>query len=270
MSEKPQPPEKTTGGLTIVPISVAYASGGKQWLLPYAFRYFRAHPCETLIEPFAGSGVVGLSLLHAGIIQRLVLVEKDDRFACLLHGIVNDGTIAERYAAFECVLDKIGSLYRTEETAFRYLVQSRVCNRGRFDGGLRNPVHRRWARDMVVRNIQRVQQMRDRITIICGDALQWMESYVTDPYVGCYADPPYSADPKSKGRTIYRYHKLNHKRLFALLAAWRGSWLLTEDNTRTVRRLSLAHRFAFRRVRMNSAENQWKSELMIWRKRRIS
>jgi site-specific DNA-adenine methylase len=118
---------------------------------------------------------------------------------------------------------------------------------------------------MVVENIRRVQAMRDRITVIPGDAFDVMPWFAGGRDVGCFVDPPYSADSASKGRTLYLYHKLNHQKLFSVLANWRGSWVLTEDNTRTIRRLALCYRFASERVPMNASDNTRKHELVIWR-----
>src|SRR5208283_3497095 len=218
-------------------------AGKKQWFVPYATKFFRAHPCQTLIEPFAGSAIVGLSLLHAGIIERLVLVEKDKRIARLLNGLVHDPDLADKYGAFNCTLENVKNLLRTEKSAFRYLVQSRCCYRAKFDGGLDKPIDAHWSRDQIVANIRRVYAMRDRIKVVCGDALKEMRKYAADRTVGCFADPPYTADTRSKGYSLYLHHKLDHKNLFALLAQWRGSWLLTEDNSRMVRRLAACYRF---------------------------
>lgn len=86
----------------MLPIAVPQYAGRKQWFLPYAEKFFRAHRCTTLIEPFAGSAIVGLSLLNSAIVERLVLVEKDERIACLLKGLVQDPELADRYATFKC------------------------------------------------------------------------------------------------------------------------------------------------------------------------
>ena len=147
-------------------------------------------------------------------------------------------------------------------------MQTRCSNRARFDGGLRSTIDARYCREMVVENIRRVQAMRDRITVIYGDAFEVMPWYANDPDTGCWADPPYGADTNSKGHTLYLLHKLKHQKLFSLLSQWRGSWLLTEDNTRMVRRLALCYRFAKKRVPMNTSDNKRKHELVIWRKRR--
>ena len=253
----------------VLPISIAPYPGKKEWFVPYAAKFFRAHPCQTLIEPFAGSAIVGLSLLHAGIIEGLVLVEKDERIACLLNGLLSDPELADRYEAFKCTLENVKNLLRTEQSAFRYLVQSRCCNRARFDGGLYTQIDSHWCCEKVVANIRRVYAMRDRIKVVHGDALEEMRKCAADRTVGCFADPPYTADISGKGHSLYLHHKLDHKNLFALLAQWRGSWLLTEDNSRMVRRLAACYRFNSKRVRMKTADNKRKSELVMWRKRRV-
>src|SRR5579863_9795653 len=116
---------KTHNPQRVLPISMALYPGAKQLFIQHAARFFRAYPCQTLLEPFAGSGVVGFSLLYAGIIERLVLVERRPEIALMLHGIVNDSTLADRYAEFQCTRANVIELLRTEHSAFRYLVQTR-------------------------------------------------------------------------------------------------------------------------------------------------
>jgi site-specific DNA-adenine methylase len=111
--------------------------------------------------------------------------------------------------------------------------------------------------------------MRDAIVVINGDAFAEMPKYAADRNVGCFADPPYTADSKSRGHMLYRHHKLDHQTLFSLLAGWHGPWLLTEDNSRMIRRLAVCYRFDYKRVPMRTALNEKKKELMIWRRHRV-
>jgi site-specific DNA-adenine methylase len=253
----------------VLPIHAFSYPGGKRWFLPRAAKFFRAHQCQILIEAFAGSGVVGLSLLHAGIIKQLVLVEKNKKVASILQAMLDDPGLADRYAAFECTRTNVEHLIRTEQSAFRYLVHARCCYRGRFDLSLDPQIDHHFCREKVVANIRRVREMRDAIVVINGDAFAEIPKYAADRSVGCFADPPYSADPRSKGHMLYRDHKLSHQKLFSLLARWHGPWLLTEDNSRMVRRLALCYRFHCKRVPMRTAINEKKKELMIWRKRKV-
>jgi DNA adenine methylase len=253
----------------ILPIHVAPYPGSKRWFLPRAAKFFRAHQCRTLIEPFAGSGIVGLSLLHAGIVNQLVLVEKNKKVASILQAMLDDPGLADRYAAFECTRTNVENLIQNEHSAFRYLVHARCCYRGRFDLSLDPRIDAHFCRDKVVASIRRVHAMRDAIVVINGDAFAEMPKYAADRTVGCFADPPYSADPRSKGHMLYRDHRLNHQKLFSLLSGWHGPWLLTEDNSRMVRRLAACYRFHYKRVPMRTALCEKKKELMIWRKRRV-
>jgi DNA adenine methylase len=250
-------------------VSIALYPGRKHDFVQSAARHFRAHPCHTLVEPFAGSAVVGLSLLYAQIIERLILVEKDDDVFCLLSGITTDPSLADRYAAFECTRENVRQVLKHETGAFKYLVLSRVSNRAKWWGGLRTDIASRWCPDVVVPNLRRVYEMRDRITLIHGDGLEVMRAHAVDETVGCFADPPYTADLTSKGGTLYRHHRLNHKRLFSILASWHGPWLMTQDNSRLVRRLALCHRLNTKRIRMNNSDNVIMHELAIWRKRTV-
>ena len=255
--------------LAVLPIHVAPYPGSKRWFLPRAAKFFHAHQCHTLIEPFAGSGIVGLSLLHAGTIKRLVLVEKNRKVASILQAMLDDPALADRYAAFECTRTNVENLIRNEESAFRYLVHARCCYRGRFDLALDPQIDAHFCREKVVASIRRVHAMRDSIVVINGDAFAEMPKYAADRNVGCFADPPYTADPRSRGHMLYRHHRLHHQKLFSLLAGWHGPWLLTEDNSRMVRRLALCYRFKCKRVSMRTALNEKKKELMIWRRHRV-
>src|SRR5437763_16463580 len=57
--------------------------GGKTWLVPRIRRWLRSlnpRPRE-LAEPFAGGGIVALSALFDNLVQKIVLVEKDEDVA---------------------------------------------------------------------------------------------------------------------------------------------------------------------------------------------
>lgn len=253
---------KNNGAIT--PVSIALFPGRKWWFLRYAAAYFRKHPCRTLYEAFSGSAVVGMTLLYAGIVDRLVLVERDERVACMLNGILNDRAMADKYEAFECTRESVQRLFRTEESAFSFLVQTRVGNRGKLNGGLRVIIEERWCRRLVANSIRRIQTKRDRIEIINGDGVKVIQQHLSDPNAGCFADPPYP----EKGKSLYGY-VVDHPEIFSLLAAWHGPWLLTEDTSVLIRRLVTCYRFSSKRLIMNTADHQKKSELMIWRKRKL-
>lgn len=251
-----------------IPVSCAAYPGSKVQFVQRAAKFFRKRRCQTLLEPFAGSGVVGLSLLHAGIIQSLVLVERDERTACILRGLITEADLAERIEQFDCTRKNVLRLLATEQSAFRYIVQSRTvyrCRFGRCEASQYRNVAYRWCPEYAAANIRRAYAMRDRITVIHGDAFAEMAKHWKDPAVGIFADPPYSADKTSKGHTVYLHHRLNHQKLFSMLRHWHGPWLMTQDNTPAIRRLAACYAFKTKRISMWNADNRKKHELVIWR-----
>jgi site-specific DNA-adenine methylase len=228
--------------------------GSKEGFLPHAEEYFRAHQCQTFVEPFSGSGIVGLSLLGGGIVERLVLVENDPRIAYLLRGLLDDPTLADRYAAFECTQTNVEALMRDEQGAFRWLVESRCSRRGALDGGFSTPIDRLYCRESVAGNIRRVQAMRNRIEVIEGDGLEIMRQHVGEQNVGCFADPPHSPNPQ---------------KLFSVLAGWQGPWLLAEDNSPIVRRLAVCYRFSSQQAPTAAPTGGTNNELVLWHERKL-
>lgn len=249
----------------IIPVSCAAYPGSKVQFVQRAAKFFRKRRCQTMLEPFAGSGVVGLSLLHAGIIEKLILVEKDERVACILRGLITEADLAERIEQFDCTRKNVLRLLATEHSAIRYLVQSRTSYRCRFGRSQFRDVAYRWCPEYMAANIRRAYAMRDRITVIPGDAFAEMAKHWKDPAVGVFADPPYSADPRSHGYELYKHHRLNHQKLFSMLRQWQGPWLMTQDNTPAVRRLAACYAFKTKRLSMWTCTNRKKHELVIWR-----
>jgi len=182
-------------------VSTALYPGRKHDFVQHAAKYFRSHVCHTLLEAFAGSAVTGFSLLYAHTVERLILVEKDEAVICLLNGMLTDPNLADRFAEFECSRENVVNVLKHERGAFRYLVMSRVSNRAKWWGGLRTDIASRWCRELVLSNLRRVYEMRDRIILIHGDGLEVMRAHAADERVGCFADPAYTADSTSKGDT---------------------------------------------------------------------
>src|SRR5207249_3276693 len=57
--------------------------GGKTWFVPHFCHWLTQLPSrpQTLIEPFAGGAIVGLTAVLEGLVDRLVLVEQDEAVA---------------------------------------------------------------------------------------------------------------------------------------------------------------------------------------------
>src|SRR5687767_638626 len=70
--------------------------GGKTWLVPYVRQWLRSlvtKPAE-FAEPFAGGGIVGLSMLFDELATRVSLVELDEQIASVWKVMLGDDGLA--------------------------------------------------------------------------------------------------------------------------------------------------------------------------------
>ena len=74
--------------------------GSKGWFVEYAERFVFGRKLRTIVEPFAGTAVVGLTLLNRGLGERLVVAEKDPELRNLLNVVLGDSDFAGRVTRF--------------------------------------------------------------------------------------------------------------------------------------------------------------------------
>lgn len=256
--------------------------GGKTWLIPRARRWLRAASPRprVLLDAFAGGGSIALLAAAEGLVDEVVMVERDPDVAALwrvaLHGPVED--LARRVEGFTPDAESLSALFATApvddlDRAFTYLVRNRVAH-----GGIVAPragvirvgeygqgVASRWYPDTLARRLRDLVGYRDRVTFIEGDGLDELAARHDDPRVALFLDPPYSAAGKRAGERLYRYATLDHDRLLRLAAGARGPVLVTYDDTPETRERALAVGLAFRSVPMRTRQGRTAYELLIAR-----
>src|SRR5215211_1354145 len=74
--------------------------GGKTWLIPRVRRWLLSRPARPaeLVEPFAGGGIVSLTVAFEGLAERATMVEMDKQLAAVWRTIVEEPAGAERLA----------------------------------------------------------------------------------------------------------------------------------------------------------------------------
>ena len=253
---------------------------GKTWLVPYVRRWLSSldpRPVE-LIEPFAGGGIVGLTAVFEDLVERVVLVEKDEDVAAVWMTILDcEGAewLALRILAFEptpykvrAVLAETGELPLWER-AFRTLLRNRVQRGGILAPGaglLRKGengrgVASRWYPQTLARRILDIAARRSRIRFIAGDGIAEIRARRGRPDLAFYLDPPYPA----AGRRLYRYSEMDHPGLFALACELTGPFLMSYDDAAEIRALAADHGLEARRVPMKNTHHARKFELLIGR-----
>src|SRR5262245_8930109 len=86
--------------------SVFRYPGGKTWLVPTIRKWLKCfdEKPKEFAEPFAGGGIVGLSVIFEDLAERLVMIEKDEDISAVWRTVVVDGNgaqLADRIVGFD-------------------------------------------------------------------------------------------------------------------------------------------------------------------------
>lgn len=224
-----------------LPLYIIKTAGTKSWFVPYALEFLGGWRPETIVEPFAGSGVVGLSLLNEGYTERLVLAEKDEDYLAFWRTALGDSNFSYRVSKWtEQVLDLPfdqqkpfveTSLERMKEQdpGFWTLLRTRIGFNGKKVGGYmteksRGGILSRWPRTLDV-SLDLLYSLRNRITVM-EDGFDALAAFDDE---NCYAfvDPPYTLTDKCPGHVNYDETEVDHDKLHSMLATRKGGWQLT-------------------------------------------
>ena len=225
--------------------------GGKSKLIDALSGYFSLQKMDRFVEVFAGGASVGLALLDAGRIGHLVINDTDPGVYAFWSVVVSSPeSLIKRIKSLEPdrkmvfgLRDMLGTpgFYSENDLAWAQL----VCNRCLFSGiTTANPMKdllSRWNPDGLIKRIERVHAMRDRITVSRIDALELIEqSAYWDGQSTCFIDPPYV----KAGSQLYRryFEDEDHEQLaFLLRSLYQGmpgaDLIITYDDCELIRSL---------------------------------
>ncbi len=238
--------------------------GGKTWLVPRIRQWLNTLPnvAQEFIEPFAGGGIVSLTVAFEKLANHMTMVELDDQVAAVWQTILSGDAewLAEQIIKFEMTADAVREILSNEprslqEKAFQTIVKNRV-NRGGIlapgagmikQGEKGKGLKSRWYPETLKRRILQIAEIRDRITFITGDGLEILTQNIHRPDVLFFIDPPYTAAGKKAGHRLYQYAQLNHEKLFELAAQISGDFLMTYDESQEVKAWANFHRFDWQR-----------------------
>jgi len=285
--KEPEAPYRTAADVDLAqPVNVAAVpqrspfryAGGKTWLVPYARSWLSSlEPrTSTLIEPFAGGAIVGLTAGFEGLVDHVVLVEKDPDVASVWRAILGGQAdwLASRIERFDLtrprVTELLGAPAETQrERAFATILRNRVQR-----GGILAPgaglvksgengrgLHSRWYPQTLARRIRAIAAIRHRFTFVEGDGLAAIGAYADDERAAFFVDPPYTG----AARRLYSHWEVDHRRLFSLLQGVSGNVLLTYDNTREISAWAEEFGFETQSVAMKNTHHARMTELLVGR-----
>ncbi len=257
-------------------------AGGKTWLVPRMRQWLLSLPSKpsVLVEPFAGGGIISLSAIFDGLVERAVMVELDNEIAAVWQTILSGdaGWLAAEIVNFDLTPESVNHVLTNytgsvRERAFRTILKNRT-----YHGGILAPgsglikhgengrgLRSRWYPETLGKRILSIAAVRDRIEFIEGDGLQAIRDYAHRPDVVFFVDPPYTAGGKRAGKRLYTHFDLDHEELFWATDATAGDFLMTYDATDGVRELAQQHNFDTQLISMKNTHHAKMTELLIGR-----
>lgn len=263
--------------------------GGKTWLVPYIRRWLSSSlrqqnrlspisPAE-FIEPFAGGGIISLTVAAENLADLVVMVEIDEDVAAVWQTIFHEELwqgLARNIVSFDLTEENIESLFaRTDltlqEWALKTIVRNRV-NRGgilaRGAGRIKNGeagkgIRSRWYPATLAKRIENIASLSPQITFIHGDGMHILKQYSDRTDAIFFIDPPYTVAGKKAGNRLYTYSEVDHQALFELASKLKGDFLMTYDDTDEVRSLAHLYNFDVQAIAMKSTHHARMQELLI-------
>ena len=245
------------------------------------------HTCRPrmLIEPFAGGGIVSLTAVMEGLVERCLLAELDRDVAAFWHAALRFGpALTERVLRFEPTRQAIVALMSQHpadvvEQGFRTLVLNRTRRGGILAPGASlsrqgengKGLASRWYPHTIASRLTCIGKHSSRLTFCETDGLALLHSILQGHGGGsgelvAFIDPPYTAGGKRAGRRLYAHHQIDHERLFAMLADSRIDFLMTYDCAPEILALVAKHEFHAVQVAMKNTHHAKLRELVITRR----
>jgi DNA adenine methylase len=254
--------------------------GGKTWLVPRVRAWLaslQAYP-KKFIEPFAGGGIIALTVAFERLAEHIIMVERDMQVAAVWRTVLGGGAkdLAQAITSFEMNEETLtAALERTAETAQEIAFQTILKNRTH-RGGILAPgagrikygengkgILSRWYPATISRRILEIAEIRERITFIEGDGLEVARQYAAEPTAVFFIDPPYTASMKRAGSRLYLHSEIDHEELFRIASTFTGDFLMTYDAADELHALAALYEFDTELVAMKNTHHAEMAELLI-------
>lgn len=254
--------------------------GGKTWLVPRIRQWIHQQKTKPIlfIEPFAGGGIVSLTIAAENLSEKVIMSELDDQVAAVWKTILgkNWKWLAEEIVAFKLSYDSANLIINSKpksirEKAFQTVLKNRIYHGGILaegSGMLKHGengkgIHSRWYPETIKKRIYKIASFKEKIEFIEGDGLEIMQKYSNDKNAMCFIDPPYTAGGKRAGQRLYRKNHMDHNKIFSIASKMKADCLLTYDNSDEALDLVKKYGFQSRLVAMQNTHLSKMNELLI-------
>ncbi len=254
--------------------------GGKTWLVPQIRAWLNSQPKRPslLVEPFAGGGIVALTVAFEKLADQVLMVELDEHIASVWKALLGGDAdwLADRILNFEMNQESLEKELSNNDKSLRQAAFNTILRNRTSHGGIMAPgaglikygeqgkgIKSRWYPQTLARRIQNIGKIKDKIDFIHGDGLAVIREHAEQRDTVFFIDPPYTAAGKRAGTRLYTHNGLDHEELFSLVKTIRGDFLMTYDNAEAVRSMAEQHGFEIVEIAMQNTHHANMSELLI-------
>src|SRR2546423_3324198 len=227
--------------------------GGKTWLVPRIRQWLagRSGRPSEFIEPFAGGGIVSLTVAAEKLAKHVTMVELDSQVAAVWQAIIEHGEgawLAEKIVCFKLTHDTLKEALSKKASSVRESAFQTILKNRTYRGGILAPgsaplkhgengkgISSRWYPETLKKRILGIDAMRERITFIKDDGVEVIRRNAHKRHAAFFIDPPYTAGGKRAGSRLYAHFEVNHEELFRVISEAAGDFLMTYDDAGDVR-----------------------------------
>ncbi len=205
-------------------LSLLRYPGGKSKFIPIIYSKLQEGRAKTLVSPYTGGGSAELSLLEAGVVDRLILNDKDVGIYALFWVIKHMpdqlfGRLRNCHPTHRLFF-KAQDIVKADyagctliEAAWYTLLLNRLVYSGIFNAnplggrsGTRLQLKSRWNPEKLCKRIEVLHALSDRYDVSNLDACDLIEDTYWLPDTTIFIDPPYVG----QGKNLYR-HVVDHE-----------------------------------------------------------
>lgn len=250
--------------------------GGKTWLIPTVRKWLKQYDTEdtTLVEPFAGGGIISLTTGFENLASQVIMVELDEEIAAVWKTIFGKDNewLANKIFDFELTYENAKKRFEktnksTRDRAFSTILKNRLFHGGiiaKGSGFMKNGengkgIASRWYPKTLRDRILAINYIKDKIDFVEGDAFEIIEKYKDLTSFCFFIDPPYYKAAKR----LYTCFDIDHEKLFQLASQIKGHFLMTYDDTEEIRELAHTYNLGYQKIPMKTTHHLEKYELLI-------
>jgi DNA adenine methylase len=256
--------------------------GGKTWFIPRLREWLRSRASRPrlLVEPFAGGGIVSLTVAFENLAENVLMVELDDEIAAVWDTITSgEGDwLSHQILHFE--MSRESAIKETQripksrkEKAFQTIIKNRTLHGGILAAGsgfLKNGeagkgILSRWYPSTLAKRINDIKHVLPKIRFEQGDAFVVLNRHKKDLDAVYFIDPPYTAGGKKAGSRLYTHFSVDHDMLFKKCSELAGDFIMTYDNSDEVKNLVQKYSLQAKPIPMKNTHHAEMTELVIGR-----